>query len=47
MERLAEECNALRRDLQKQEAMVSQRDGVVAELRDKTCTLWASGWLAL
>ena len=26
--------------------MVSQRDGVIAELRDETCTLWASGWLA-
>ena len=44
MERLAEECNALRGDLQRQEVMVSQRDGVIAELRDKACTLWA-GWL--
>ena len=26
--------------------MVSQRDGVIVELRDKACTLWASGWLA-
>ena len=26
--------------------MVSHRDGVIAELRDKACTLWASGWLA-
>ena len=26
--------------------MISQRDGVIAELRDKTYTLWASGWLA-
>ena len=26
--------------------MVSQRDGVIAELRDETCTLLASGWLA-
>ena len=26
--------------------MVSQRDGVIAELRDEACTLWASGWLA-
>ena len=26
--------------------MVSQRDGVIAELRDETCILWASGWLA-
>ena len=46
LKRLAEECNALRGDLQRQEAMVSQRDGVIAELRDEACTLWASGWLA-
>ena len=26
--------------------MVSRRDGVIAELRDEACTLWASGWLA-
>ena len=26
--------------------MVSQRDGVIAELRDEACTLWASVWLA-
>ena len=26
--------------------MVSQRDGVIAELRNEACTLWASGWLA-
>ena len=26
--------------------MVSQRDGVIAELRYEACTLWASGWLA-
>ena len=25
--------------------MVSQRDGVIVELRDEACTLWASGWL--
>ena len=46
VERLAEECNALRGDLQRREAMISQRDGVIAELRDKACTLWAFGWLA-
>ena len=46
MEHLVEKCNALRRDLQRWEAMVNQRDGVIAELRDKACTLWASGWLA-
>ena len=26
--------------------MVSQTDGVITELRDEACTLWASGWLA-
>ena len=26
--------------------MISQRDGVIAELRDEACTLWASKWLA-
>ena len=26
--------------------MIGQRDGVIAELRDEACTLWASGWLA-
>ena len=43
VERLAEECNALRRDLQRREAMVSHMDGVIAELRDEAYTLWASG----
>ena len=43
VERLAEECNALHRDLQRREAMISQRDGVIAELRDEACTLWAFG----
>ena len=46
VERLAEECSTLRRDLQRREAMISQRDGVIVELRDEACTLWASGWLA-
>ena len=46
VERLAEECNALRGDLQRREAMVNHRDGVIAELRDEACTLWASRWLA-
>ena len=46
MECLAEECNTLGRDLQRWEAMVSHRNGVITELRDKACTLWASGWLA-
>ena len=26
--------------------MISQRDGVIAEPKDKAYTLWASGWLA-
>ena len=46
MERLAEECSVLRGDLQRWEAMVGHRDGVIAELKDEACTLWASGWLA-
>ena len=25
--------------------MVSQKEGVIAELRDEAYTLWASGWL--
>ena len=27
--------------------MVAQKERVIAELRDKACTLWASGWLFL
>ena len=46
VECLAEECSTLRGDLQRREAMISQRDGVIVELRDEACTLWASGWLA-
>ena len=46
VERLAEECSTLRGDLQRLEAMINQRDGVIAELRDEACTLWASKWLA-
>ena len=26
--------------------LVSQKEGVIAELRDDSCTLWASRWLA-
>ena len=44
--RLNEEFHELRDDLQRQQALVSQKEGVIAELRDKACTLWASGWLA-
>ena len=45
VEHLAEDCNVLRRDLRRREAMVNHRDGVIGELRDEACTLWASGWL--
>ena len=46
VECFVEECNTLREDLQRWEAMISLRDGVVTELRDEACILWASGWLA-
>ena len=46
VERLVEECNELRGDLQRWETMVSHGDGVITELRDEASTLWASGWLA-
>ena len=42
--RLVEECNTLHGDLQRREDMISQRDGVIAELRDEAYTLWASGF---
>ena len=45
IERLTDECNALRGDLQRQEVLVAQRDGAIASLRDEACTQWASGWL--
>ena len=34
-----EECHELRDDLQRQQALVSQKEGVIAELRDEACTL--------
>ena len=46
VERFTEECSALHGDFQKHEALVSQRDGVIVELRDEACALWASRWLA-
>ena len=46
MKRLTEECHGLRRDFQRQEALVSQKEEVIAKLRDEACTLWAFGWLA-
>ena len=39
VERLAEECSVLRGDLQRWEAMVGHKDGVIAELKDEACTL--------
>ena len=38
MERLTEELDKLRMDLERQEALASRRGEVIAELRDKTCT---------
>ena len=46
MERLTEELGKLQGDLERQEALVSQRDGMIAELRDDAYTQWASSWLA-
>ena len=46
IERLMEECSALRKDLQRQGALVTQRDEAIAVLRDEAGTSWASGWLA-
>ena len=36
----------MRGDLQRQVALVVQRDGAIASLRDEACTQWAFGWLA-
>ena len=46
IERLTDECHALRGDLQRQEALVVQRDGAIASLGDEAYNQWASGWLA-
>ena len=46
IERLVDECHALREDLQRQEVLLVQRDGAIASLRDEACTQWAAGWLA-
>ena len=43
VECLTEECQGLRGDLQRHGALVNQKEGVIAELRDEACTLWASG----
>ena len=46
IERLTDECHALRGDLQKQEVLLIQRDGAIVSLRDEACTQWAAEWLA-
>ena len=46
VERLTEELGNLRMDLERQEALASQRGEVIAELRDEAYTQWASRWLA-
>ena len=46
VERMTEECQGLRGDLQRQETMVVHRDGAIASLKDEVCTPWATGWLA-
>ena len=44
--RLSEECRGLRADLHQQVSMVSQRDEVIRQFRDRAGAQWASGWLA-
>ena len=46
VDRLTKELDKLQGNLERQEVLVSQRDGVIAELKDEACTQWASGWLA-
>ena len=46
IERLTDECHALRGDLQRQEVLLFQREGAIESLRDEACTQWAAGWLA-
>ena len=43
---LDDECRRLRDDLQRKLALVAQKEGVITELRDEACTLWASDWLS-
>ena len=45
MGRLNEEFRGLRDDLQRKLALVAQKEGVIAEMRNEACTLWASGLL--
>ena len=44
--RLSEECRGLRIDLDQQVSLVTQRDGIIRQLRDQAGAQWASGWLA-
>ena len=46
IERLTDDFHTLRGDLQRQEALIVQRDGAIASLSDEAYTQWASGWLA-
>ena len=46
VECLTEKLSRLQMDLMRQEALTSQRGEVIAELKDKACTQWASEWLA-
>ena len=46
MGHLTDEFRELRDDLQRQQALVAQKKGVISELRDKGYTLWAFGWLS-
>ena len=43
---LNEKCRGLRDDLQRQRALMAQKEGVIAEFRDESCTLCASDWLS-
>ena len=45
VERLTEDLDKLRMDLERQEALASRRGEVISELRDEAYTQWASGWL--
>ena len=46
VERLTEELDKLRINLERQEALASRRGKVIAELKDEACTQWAFRWLA-
>ena len=46
IERLTDECHGFRGDLQRQVALVVQRDIAIISLRDEALNQWASGWLA-